>query len=120
MQKKIDFVTTILLIALGGAHLALTPMLATEFNSDPADFAAIGLAFVFLGLLNLARYINTGRPISIICLIANLLGVAWLCYSFVHAMSIEPQGILPFVALCFLVIRSIVEIHRNKKIIANQ
>lgn len=115
MYKKIDFAAGILLVILGTAHMAMTPVLAPQFQLSPADFAAIGLAFLYLGLLNIIRNKSTEAIPGIICMVANLLGIAWLCLSAISVRKIEAQGILPFVALCYLTVQSAINLKQNQK-----
>ena len=115
MSRRIDFIAIIIIIVLGSAHTALTPVLAKEFDSPPADFAAIGLVFIFLGLLNLLRNKTSLKLTNTVCLAANLLGLAWLCFSAVSVRKVEAQGILPFVALCYLTVQSAINLKQNQK-----
>jgi hypothetical protein len=114
MYKKLDLIAAILLVFLGSGHLIMTPVLAPQFQMNPADFAAIGLAFLYLGLLNIIRNISAGKRPGVICIIANLLGIAWLCFSTIQTGKIELQGILPFVALCYLTGYAAFEIKRHR------
>ncbi|MFO7368767.1 MAG: hypothetical protein R6X09_00680 [Bacteroidales bacterium] len=115
MSKRIDFIATMIIVFLGSAHTALTPILAKEFNSPPADFAAIGLVFIFLGLINLVRNKTSLKLTNTVCLAANLLGLAWLCFSAFNENKIEVQGIIPFVALCYLTVQSAISLKQNQK-----
>ncbi len=115
MKKKTDYIATILIILLGTAHTALTPVLAGKFGSDPVEFSAIGLAFIFLGFMNLSRIIGYNRLVSGLCLIANLLGIGWLCLGFIHQKSLALQGSIPFVVLIYLLIVSVIDVQKSKK-----
>jgi hypothetical protein len=120
MFKKFDFVAGMLLVFLGTAHMAMTPVLAPQFKLSPADFAAIGLAFLYLGLLNIIRNKSTAAFPGIICMVANLLGIAWICFSALSVKKIEAQGIIPFVALCYLTVQSAIGLKQNQKNRANK
>ncbi len=114
MYKRLDLIAGIMLVILGAAHVLMTPVLAPRFQLNPADFAAIGLAFLYVGLLNIARNKSAGTGTGIMCIIANLLGIAWLCFSAIQSGKIEAQGILPFVALCYLTLFAAFEIKRHR------
>lgn len=114
MYKRLDLIAGIVLVFLGTAHVAMTPVLAPRFQLNQADFAAIGLAFLYLGLLNIARNKSAGTSSGIMCIIANLSGIAWLGLSTIQSGKIEAQGILPFVALCYLTLFAAFEIKRHR------
>jgi hypothetical protein len=111
MKKKSDYIAAILTIFLGTAHTILTPVLSKEFNSSPLDFAGIGLAFMFLGFLNLSRIKADEKTIAILCLISNLLIIAWLCFGFIYEESFT-QGIGISVIVCVLFINSIIDVRK--------
>lgn len=119
MYRRLDLIAGMLLVFLGTAHLAMTPVLAPQFQLSPADFAAIGLAFLYLGLLNFIRNKSAGKLTGIICIIANLLGIVWICFSALSVEKIEVQGIIPLVALCYLTVQSAISLKQNQKDRAN-
>lgn len=104
MKKISDYIATILTIFLGTAHTILTPVLSKEFDSNPLDFAAIGLAFMFLGFLNLSRIKANKNIIDLLCLISNFFILVWICFGFIYEESFtQGLGILVIVyRLCLI------------------
>lgn len=115
MKKKIDYSATILITLLGFAHTTLTPILAKQFNSNPLDFAAIGIAFIFLGFLNFSRLRTNEITTNISCVIANFLGIFWICFGFIHEESFT-QGFLPLIDLCTLFVLSILDTRESRNV----
>lgn len=114
MIKRLDYFGSIILIIMGAAHTALTPVLAKEFNSDALDFVAIGMVFIFLGFINIALIRTFDNIITLFCLIANLLVLIWLCLSFIKSNSFEIQGIIPLIITSYLTIRAFVKMKNNR------
>ena len=109
-MKKLDFVASIIILLLGSFHTLMTPILAEKFNCDPVQFIAIGIMFVLLGLINLARLRTEVHYVFVICTIGNILGLFWLCSSFVHSFlhgESFSQGILPLICMCIVLFCSL-------------
>lgn len=98
MRKKLDYVSTILLLLLGSAHTILTPVFYKTFDLNALWFAGTGLAFVFLGFLNISRMKTTDNTIKILCLVGN--GLAFVYCIFIVLKLGEPQAFISF-SICF-------------------
>ncbi|MBN2039678.1 MAG: hypothetical protein JW864_06530 [Spirochaetes bacterium] len=105
MKKVLDYTSMAILILMGALHTLLTPVLAVKFKVNPEDFAAIGLMFIFIGFINVSRIRTEDKILYLLCILTNLIGIAWLVYSFLVSESFA-QGILPFIALVMLLIIS--------------
>ena len=79
MVRTLHKISTILLIALGVVHTALTPVFYGRFSLNALWFAGSGLTMTFLGFLNIAmsRSVGRDRLVQILCYIANLITTAF-------------------------------------------
>lgn len=77
MLKTLHKISSVLLIALGAVHTALTPVFYGRFSLNALWFAGSGLAMLFVGFLNitLGRAVGRDRLVQILCYAANLLTV---------------------------------------------
>lgn len=65
MLSRIDSILISIVLLLGVAHTAFTPVFYKSFSLEAIWFAGTGLAFVFLGLLHIARRISTS-PLAVL------------------------------------------------------
>ena len=61
MLRTLHMISSVLLVALGVVHTALTPMFYGRFTLGALWFAGSGLAMIFAGLLNLTLSRGAGR-----------------------------------------------------------
>jgi hypothetical protein len=91
------------LVALGAVHAALALCMG-ELSTDVVWFAGVGLALVFLGLLNVAAAVAVSSRVWAICRVANILGVA---FGIPAAIAVwELQGYVGLLLLVTLAITS--------------
>ena len=78
-MKTLHKISSVLLVALGVVHTALTPVFYGKFSHNALWFAGSGLAMIFVGLLNLTLSRDVGRDglVRIFCYAANLLTVVF-------------------------------------------
>ena len=104
MLRTLHKISSVLLVALGVVHTALTPVFYGRFSHNALWFAGSGLAMIFVGLLNLtlSRDVGRDRVVRISCYAANLLtaifGVLMV------AVNREPQVIFGFVLIVLMTI----------------
>lgn len=99
MKTKIDYTFTVLLIFLGICHTSFTAVFYRTFDLNALWFAGTGLAFVFLGLINIFRLQTTGMLIRVLCSISNALALIFCI--FILLKMAQPQV---FISLFILVI----------------
>ena len=99
MKTKIDYTFTVLLIILGIFHTSFTPVFYKVIDLNALWFAGTGLAFVFLGLINVSRLQTTGMLIRLLCSISNALTLIFCILIFLKMA--QPQV---FISLFLLVI----------------
>jgi hypothetical protein len=94
MRKKIDYSFTIIILLLGIVHISLTPTFYESFNDEANIFIGMGLAFIFLGVLNINRLLVNQRNVTVLCLICNILAILYLSFYSIMLKKIEPQGLV--------------------------
>lgn len=112
MRKKLDYVATILLLILGSVHTILTPVFYKTFDLDALWFIGTGLAFVFLGFINISRIKTTEIFIKILCPIGNAL--AFIYCIFIVLKLAEPQAFISFFDLLVLLVLSLIDLKLTK------
>jgi hypothetical protein len=105
MIRKLDVLATAVVLLLGVAHTAFTPVFAPGFSVAALWFSGAGLSLVFLGLLNAARLAAPVRPVRRICVIGNVLALAWI--AFVLYVIRVPQAYISAVAVMTLAVTSV-------------
>jgi hypothetical protein len=102
--KTLHKISSILLIALGGVHTALTPVFYGRFSLNALWFAGSGLTMIFLGFLNIAlsRTIGRDRLVKILCYIANLITTAFGVL--LVTLDSEPQVIFGLVLIVLMTV----------------
>jgi hypothetical protein len=65
------------LVLAGAGHIVMTARYYEGLTPAAVWFAGAGLALVFLGLLNLVAACQRQRSLGLVCLTANLIGVAY-------------------------------------------
>jgi hypothetical protein len=78
-MRAIDAACTLVILVMGLAHTALTPVFAPGLSVAALWFSGSGLAMIFLGLLNAARLWGRAhaRRMRALCLAGNLAALAW-------------------------------------------
>jgi hypothetical protein len=99
MKTKIDYTFTVFLIILGICHTSFTPVFYKVFDLNALWFAGTGLAFVFLGLINVSRLQTTGMLTRLLCSISNALALVFSILIFLKMA--QPQV---FISLFILII----------------
>lgn len=104
MLNRIDSTLIYLVLLLGVAHTSLTPTFYETFSLESVWFAGSGLAFVFLGLLHLARRKSkSSQAILVSCLASAVASV----FSVLIVLKLtEPQAYVSVVANGLLCITS--------------
>ncbi|MCP4323329.1 MAG: hypothetical protein GY787_16075 [Alteromonadales bacterium] len=112
--KITEYIVTLLLLLLGIAHTALTPMFYKEFDLNSLWFSGVGLGFVFLGLLNLSRINTTEMMTKKMALIGNFIA---LIYSVLLVIKLgKPQTFVSLAVLLTLFSLSVFAVKRESKI----
>jgi hypothetical protein len=106
-MKKLEWILVVVLLILGIAHIALTPVFFPQFNEAFIWFAGTGLAFVNLALLNFARLMTTSVSITRLGLIANLLATVLVALLPLASKTFEPQVLISLVVLVLLVVATV-------------
>lgn len=114
MSKKIDDIATILLIILGFIHIILTPIFYKTFDLDSLWFAGTGLAFLFLGFINIFRIRTTEMFIKKLCSLGNAMAFVY-CILIVLKLS-EPQAFVSLIVLLIIFGLSLVDLKQSKSV----
>ncbi len=97
-MPTLDRLATALILILGVAHTALTPVFVRSLNPGALWFAGAGLALLFLGLFNAARLLTPeGTRLRQLCLGANVLALLWIIL--VIAVLPQPQAFVTGLAV---------------------
>ena len=102
MLRTLHKISSVLLVALGVVHTALTPVFYGRFSHNALWFAGSGLAMIFVGLLNLTlgRDVGRDRLVRVFCHSANLLTVV---FGFLMvAVNRDPQVIFGLVLIVLM------------------
>ena len=104
MLRTLHIITSLLLIALGVVHTALTPVFYGRFSLNALWFAGSGLTMIFLGFLNIALNRTDGRDrlVRILCYVANL--ITNLFGILLVAVDSEPQVIFGLVLIVLMTV----------------
>ena len=104
MLKTLHKISSILLIALGVVHTALTPVFYGRFSLNALWFAGSGLTMIFLGFLNIATARAAGRDrlVQMLCYIANLITTAFGVL--LVTVDSEPQVIFGLVLIVLMTV----------------
>jgi hypothetical protein len=77
-MRILDRIALVIVLFLGVGHVVATPKFAPGLTEATAWFSGSGLALFFAGLLNLVRLRAKANAPWRICLVANLLTLAWI------------------------------------------
>lgn len=104
MLRILHKISSVLLVALGVVHAALTPIFYGRFSHNALWFAGSGLAMIFVGLLNLTlgRDVGRDRLVRLSCYAANLLTLGFGLL-FV-TLDREPQVIFGLVLIVLMTV----------------
>jgi hypothetical protein len=80
-------------------------------NQAAAWFSGSGLALLFAGLLNLSRLLTSGEAARRLCLVANVLTLAWI--GFLVAVLPVAQAFVAGGAVTVLIVASLSPIQRK-------
>lgn len=94
LVRHIDTVASYGMLVAGIIHTSLTPLFNTTFGINELWFAGTGLAFGFLGCLNLVRRTIDSTSVWWLCLSANVVGTGYM--GLVVAMIPAPHVYLVF------------------------
>jgi hypothetical protein len=106
-MKKIDYIFSFIIVLLGIVHISLTPTFYETFNDEANIFIGMGLAFVFLGVLNIIRLLANKRIVTVLCLICNIIAICYLLFYSIMLNKFEPQGL---VTIFFILIPALLSI----------
>ncbi len=112
MRKKIDYIAIALILLLGLLHTIMTPVFYKAFDLSAIWFAGTGLAFVFLGVINIARVKTPEILIKRLCLAVNLIAVIYGV--FVVIKLVKPHAYFSLIVLLFLLILSFIDLASSK------
>jgi hypothetical protein len=113
MLSTVHKISSVLLVALGVVHTALTPVFYGRFSHNAMWFAGSGLAMIFAGLLNimLSRDVGRDRLVRLFCYAANLLTVV---FGFlILTLDREPQVIFGFVLIVLMTVTALLKVAPN-------
>jgi ABC-type uncharacterized transport system permease subunit len=110
MKRKLDYIITAIIGLLGIVHVSLTPMFYDTMNEEATIFMGMGLAFIFLGALNLSRLLTNKKNATVICLVCNFFALIYLIYCAVISGKIEPQFLITIFAVLIVIAFSILQL----------
>jgi len=113
MRKKIDFIAILLIIILGSVHTIMTPVFYKTFDLSALWFAGTGLAFVFLGIINISRVKTSEIFIIRLCFAINIIAVVYGVL--VVAKIAKPHAYFSLVVLLLLLLLSFIDLMSSKK-----
>jgi len=93
-MRKIDYFFTSIIVLLGIMHISLTTTFYETFNDEANIYIGMGLAFVFLGVINIVRLLADQRKITVLCLGCNVIAISYLVFYAVMLKKVEPQGLV--------------------------
>ncbi len=114
MKTKIDYTFTVLLIVLGICHTSFTPVFYITFDLNALWFAGTGLAFVFLGLINVFRLQTPKMLTRVLCSISNALALIF-CILILLKMA-QPQVFISLFILIALFGLSLFDLRSSRAI----
>ena len=94
-----------LLILLGVIHSGFTPFVYKTLNADSLWFFGTGLAYIFMGLYNLAALKVKVNSITSMAIILNIIG-AIFTIAITYILR-EPQFYLALVLIIFILLSSL-------------
>ena len=112
MRKIIDYISIALILLLGLLHTSMTPVFYKAFNISALWFAGTGLAFVFLGVINIARVKTSEILIKQLCFTVNVIAVVYCV--FVVIKLAKPHAYFSLIVLLFLLILSFIDLTVSK------
>ena len=113
MRKYFDYFFTILLIILGVCHTSLTPVFFKIFDLNALWFAGTGMAFIFLGLINIFRLRTAELLIKSLCSLSNGLALIF-CILIVLKLN-QPQAFISLLTLIFLIVMSLIDLRLARR-----
>jgi len=114
MKRVLNYVFISLLLLLGVAHTALTPVFFKNFDESFLWFAGTGLSFVFLAFLNYARVLTTLFSIRIMCAIGNLFGLLFVICLINTGEAITLQAFVSLIVLFTLFLLSLYNFRQSQ------
>lgn len=104
MLSRIDSILISIVLLLGVAHTAFTPVFYKSFSLDAIWFAGTGLAFVFLGLLHISRRTSTSSLAVVVSCFASV--VATIFSILIVLKMTAPQAYISVVVNALLAVTS--------------
>jgi hypothetical protein len=104
-MRILDRIATAIVLLFGVGHVVATTVWAPGWNPAAAWFSGSGLALLFAGLLNLSRLLGAGEAPRRLCLIANILTLAWI--GFIVAVLPVAQAFVAGGAVAVLTLASL-------------
>lgn len=104
MEKSYK-ISVYLLILLGAIHCGLTPLFYKTLNADLLWYFGTGLAYLFMGLYNLASIKVKVKRITQIAVILNFIGTIFIL--FIAYILRDPQAYIALVLVFFIFLNSI-------------
>ncbi len=113
MKKILNYIAISLILILGSIHIILTPLFHAAFDLNAVWFAGAGLAFVFLGIINICRLKSTDHVIRKLCFISNLIAVIF-CIFIVIKLA-QPHAFISLIDLLLLSVLSFFDLKKKDK-----
>lgn len=105
IMEKTYKIASFLLVILGAVHALLTPFFYQTINADSLWFLGTGLAYIFMGLYNLASI--KVKIISIFNIAILLNFIATIFTIAITYLLREPQSFVAMVLVIFVFLNSI-------------
>lgn len=104
-MRLLDRLATAIVLFLGVGHVVATSTWTPGLTEAAAWFSGSGLALLFAGLLNVCRLLVSGRAARRLCLLANVLTLAWL--GFIIAVLPVAQAFVAAAAMLVLTVAAL-------------
>lgn len=113
MKKILNYAAIALILLLGAVHVILTPLFYKTFDLSTLWFAGTGLAFVFLGIINISSIRSSDKTTRILCILCNAIAVI---YGILVVIKLcKPHAYISLADLVLLLILSIIDLGPAKK-----
>jgi hypothetical protein len=100
-------------LLLGAIHIGFTPVIYKTIDLSALWFAGTGMAFLFLGVVNISRIRSTDRTLRILCLLSNIISIV---FGFLVVVKLrQPHAYFSLIVLLLLLILSVSDILSAKE-----
>jgi hypothetical protein len=113
MKKMIDSVFTVIILLMGIIHISLTSRFYPNLNENAVVFMGMGLAFVFLGIINIVRVLSEQKIVTLLCTICNAIAICYLILFSLVIQAITPQALIVMGTLSALCVGSVIRLISN-------